>query len=103
MYADPAAQRRPACRRRARVVIAARSAVQPPSGPQARADVEKRCHLAAALEAPRAAAPRAPQPIWLRRAARGWAALRTPSCVLLAVGDAQHAALLAMIEALPSS
>ena len=49
----------------------------------------------AALEAPRAAAPtRAPQPIWLRRAARGWAALRTPSRVLLAVGGAQHAALL---------
>ena len=68
--------------------------MQPPSGPQARADVEERCHLAAALEAPRAAAPRAPQPIWLRRAARGWAALRTPSRVLLAVGDAQHAALL---------
>ena len=56
--------------------------------------VEERCHLAAAHEAPRAAAPRAPQPIWLRRAARGWAALRTPSRVLLAVGDAQHAALL---------
>ena len=45
------------------------SAVQPPSGPQARADVEERCHLAAAHEAPRAAAPRAPQPIRLRRAA----------------------------------
>ena len=30
----------------------------------------------------------------VRRAARGWAALRTPSRVLLAVGGAQHAALL---------
>ena len=58
---------------------------------------ERRRYLAAASEAlfTATAWPRAPQPIRLRRAAPGcWAALRTPSRVLLAVGDAQHAALL---------
>ena len=83
------------------------SAVQPPSGPQARADrrreQEERCHLAAAHEAPRAAAPRALQPIRLRRAAQH----PGRRCARLAAScwpSAMRSTLLSsMIEALPSS
>ena len=56
---------------------------------------ERRRHLAAASQAPRTAAPRAPQPIRLRRAARdslGGAAHAWPR--LLAVGGAPHVAVL---------
>ena len=71
------------------------SAVQPPSGPQARADRRREVppcgstRGAASCCAQGAAA----DPAAARRPGC-WAALRTPSRVLLAVGDAQHAALL---------
>ena len=71
------------------------SAVQPPSGPQARADRRREvppcgsARGAASCCAQGAAA----DPAAARRPGY-WAALRTPSRVLLAVGSTQHAALL---------
>ena len=65
--------------------------------------VEERCHLAAAHEAPRAAAPRAPQPIRLRRAARD-AGRRCARLAASCWPSAVRSTLLSsMIEALPSS
>ena len=93
----PNCRRRCCCHRRRRR--------RRPVGSQAQRSIveERRRHLAAASQAPRTAAPRAPQPIRLRRAARD-AGRRCARLAASCWASAVRSTLLSsMIEALPSS